>query len=216
MPINKNAQLRYQILDRCLSNFNRKYTFDDLMEEVNDKLYDINGTHVSVRQIRQDMENMTFRSYNAPIQSYPMGFGKKQYYRYTDPDFSIFKSSLSEEEISNLRSTIEMLGRYRGIPSNAWLEEVISNLEYRFGIKSNSENVVEFDQNEQLKGIEFLSDIIDATINHQPLSISYRTYRGKEMTTTVHLYYVKQYNNRWFLFGLESSKEYGNYITKKH
>ena len=69
MPINKNAQLRYQILDRCLSNFNRKYTFDDLMEEVNDKLYDINGTHVSVRQIRQDMENMTFRPYNAPIQS---------------------------------------------------------------------------------------------------------------------------------------------------
>lgn len=215
MPINKNAQLRYQILDRCLSNFNRKYTFDDLMEEVNDKLYDINGTHVSVRQIRQDMENMTFRPYNAPIQSYPMGFGKKHYYRYTDPDFSIFKSSLSEEEISNLRSTIEMLGRYRGIPSNAWLEEVISNLEYRFGIKSNSENVVEFDQNEQLKGIEFLSDIIDATINHQPLSISYRTYRGKEMTTTVHPYYVKQYNNRWFLFGLESSKEYGNYITNK-
>ena len=215
MPINKNAQLRYQILDRCFSNFNRKYTFDDLMEEVNDKLYDLNGTHVSVRQIRQDMENMTYRPYNAPIESYPMGVGKKHYYRYSDPEFSIFKSSLSEEEISNLRSTIEMLGRYRGIPSNAWLEEVISNLEYRFGIKSNSENVIEFDQNEQLKGIEYLSDLIDATINHQPLSISYRTYKGKEMTTIVHPYYVKQYNNRWFLFGLEENIKYGNHITNK-
>lgn len=215
MPINKNAQLRYQILDRCFSNFNRKYTFDDLLEEVNDRLYDMNGTRVSVRQLRQDMENMTYRPYNAPIVSYPMGFGKKHYYRYSDPEFSIFKSSLSEEEISNLRSTIDMLGRYRGIPSNAWLEEVISNLEYRFGIKSNSENVIEFDQNEQLKGLEFLSDLIDATVNHQPLSILYRTYKGKELNTIFHPYYVKQYNNRWFLFGLEESKKYGNYITNK-
>lgn len=215
MPINKNAQLRYQILDRCFSDFNRKYTFDDLMDEVNDRLYDINGTRVSVRQLRQDMENMTYRPYNAPIKSYPMGFGKKHYYRYEDPDFSIFKSSLSEEEISNLRSTIDMLGRYRGIPSNAWLEEVISNLEYRFGIKSNSENVVEFDQNEQLKGLEFLSDLIDATVNHQPLSILYRTYKGKEMATVIHPYYIKQYNNRWFLFGLEENKKYGDCIANK-
>ena len=215
MPINKNAQLRYQILDRCFSNFNRKYTFDDLLEEVNDRLYDMNGTRVSVRQLRQDMENMTYRPYNAPIVSYPMGFGKQHYYRYSDPEFSIFKSSLSEEEISNLRSTIDMLGRYRGIPSNAGLEEVISNLEYRFGIKSNSENVIEFDQNEQLKGLEFLSDLIDATVNHQPLSILYRTYKGKELNTVFHPYYVKQYNNRWFLFGLEESKKYGNYITNK-
>lgn len=215
MPINKNAQLRYQILDRCLSNFNRKYTFDDLMEEVNDRLYDLNGTQVRERQLRQDLENMTYRPYNAPVKSYPQGFGKKRFYRYEDPEYSIFKSSLSEEEVSNLRSTIDMLSRYRGIPSNAWLEEVISNLEYRFGIKSNSENLIEFDQNEQLKGLEFLSDLIDATVNHQTLTITYRTYKGKELTTIVHPYYIKQYNNRWFLFGLEINSKYGNYITNK-
>lgn len=215
MPINKNAQLRYQILDRCFSNFNKKYTFDELMEEVNDKLYDLNGTTVSIRQLRQDMENMTYRPYNAPIKSYSQGFGKKHYYRYEDPEYSIFKSSLSEEEVSNLRSTINMLSRYRGIPTNAWLEEVISNLEYRFGIKSNSDNLIEFDQNEQLTGLEHLSKVIDATTNQQPLSILYRTYKGKETTTIVHPYYVKQYNNRWFLFGLEESKKYGRYITNK-
>ena len=49
-----------------------------------------------------------------------------------------------------------MLGRFRGVTSNAWLEEVISNLEYRFGVKPNTENIVAFDQNELLKGLEFL------------------------------------------------------------
>ena len=36
MPTNKNAQLRYQILDRCFSNRHRRYTIDDLVEAVND------------------------------------------------------------------------------------------------------------------------------------------------------------------------------------
>ena len=31
MPTNKNALLRYQILDRCFSDFHRKYFIEDLM-----------------------------------------------------------------------------------------------------------------------------------------------------------------------------------------
>ena len=215
MPLNKNAQLRYQILDRCLSNFNRKYTFDDLLDEVNDKLFDLNGTQVSVRQLRADLENMQYRPYSAPIKSYPMGFGKKHYYRYTDRNFSIYKNEMSPEEIANLRSTIEILGRYRGIPANVWLEEVISNLEYRFGLKSNSENLIEFEQNEQLKGLEYLSDIIDSIVSHTPLDITYRTYKGVETSAILHPYYIKQFNNRWFLFGIEENEKYTNDITVK-
>lgn len=96
-----------------------------------------------------------------------------------------------------------MLGKYRGIPTNAWIEEVVSNLEYRFGINDNTEDVISFEQNEQLKGLEHLSDIIDATINHQPLDIDYCTFKGKEIKQIIHPYYVKQYNDRWFLFGLD-------------
>lgn len=58
MSANKNAQLRYQILDRCFSNFKKKYTIDDLIEEVNEKLYDMNGIEVSLRQIREDIKFM--------------------------------------------------------------------------------------------------------------------------------------------------------------
>lgn len=213
MPINKNAFLRYQILDRCFSDFSRKYEIDDLLDEVNEVLYDIANTTVGLRQIRQDIKFMRDRvSYNAPIKTYKL-VGKKQYYRYTDKDFSIFNNEMSVEEVNNLRSTIEMLGKYRGIAGNAWLEEVISNLEYRFGIKSNKENVVSFEQNENLKGIEYLSELIDSAVNHQPLQISYRSYKGKERTVIVHPYHLKQYNNRWFLFGLEENEKYGNYIT---
>lgn len=67
MSANKNAQLRYQILDRCFSNFKKKYTIDDLIEEVNEKLYDMNGIEVSLRQIREDIKFMRDRmGYDAP------------------------------------------------------------------------------------------------------------------------------------------------------
>lgn len=202
MPTNKNAQLRYQILDRCFSDFSRKYEIQDLVDKVSDALYDLYGTEVSLRQIREDIKYMRDRvAYNAPIKAYPL-VGKRCYYRYEDRDFSIFNNELSVEDVQKLQSTIDMLGRFRGTAANVWLEEVISNLEYRFGLKSNTEHLVSFEQNEQLKGIENLAEIIDSTVSHQTLEIVYLTFRGKEILMTIHPYYVKQYNGRWFLYGL--------------
>lgn len=43
MPTGKNAQLRYRILDRCFSDFNRKYEIEDILDEVNEQLYDLYG-----------------------------------------------------------------------------------------------------------------------------------------------------------------------------
>lgn len=138
-----------------------------------------------------------------PLRQFPSR-GKRCYYRYSDPNYTIFNNELTTEEVTKLCSTINMLGRYRG-GANRWLEEVISNLELRFGIKTNREHVVAFEQNEQLRGLEFLSELIDSAINHQPLNLLYRTYNGKETNIVIHPYHVKQYNNRWFLFGLEQT-----------
>lgn len=210
MPINKNALLRYQILDRCFSDRHNRYEIEDLVDKVNEALLDMYGKTVSLRQIRADITYMRDRiSYNAPILACPIE-GRRCYYTYEDPSFSIFNNELSVKEVTELRSTIDMLSRYRGIPGNIWLEEVISNLEYRFGIKTNNENIIVFDQNEQLKGLEFLSSVIDAAVNRKALLIQYRTYRGKETSSIIHPYHVREYNNRWFLFGLEESS-HGDY-----
>lgn len=144
MSANKNAQLRYQILDRCFSNFKKKYTIDDLIEEVNEKLYDMNGIEVSLRQIREDIKFMRDRmGYDAPIETYPLE-GRKCYYRYSDRDFTIYNNELSTEEVKNLSQTVNILRRFRGVPSFNWIEEVVSNLEYRFGGKTTQENVISF------------------------------------------------------------------------
>ena len=181
MPTNKNAQLRYQILDRCFSDFHRKYFIEDLMDKVNDALMDLYGTQISIRQIREDIQYMKDRvTYNAAIEVY-LCEGRKCYYRYSDKSFSIFNNELSVEEVASLRSTIDILGRFQGVPTNAWLEDVISNLEFRFGVRPNPENVVSFEHNDLLKGTEFLGELIDSALN-----LFYHTFAGNEQTTTIH------------------------------
>lgn len=57
-----------------------------------------------------------------------------------------------------------------------------------------------------MKGLNFLSDIIDAAINHQAIRIIYRNYKNydNERNVIVHPWYIKQYNNRWFLMAYDA------------
>lgn len=209
MPKTKNAEHRFLILDRCLCDFRHKYTIDDLLETVNDQLYDANGdkSTIRMRQLRGDLNAIRKMLPDDVYLDAVQYDGKKCYYRYSEEGFSIYKNELSVSEVQNLRSTIEMLSKYRGLPSNGWLEEVISNLEVRFGVKGNADNLVSFGQNEQLKGLEYLSELIDATINHQPLEIEYVSANGNYHRHVIHPYFVKQYNGRWYLFGLDEKEE---------
>jgi predicted DNA-binding transcriptional regulator YafY len=204
MQHNKNIELRYLVLDRCFSDFRNRYSIEELIEEVNDYLSHAKGirTGISIRQIRSDI-NTIRKMLPDDVYIDAVKFdGKKCYYRYSKRGFSIYKNELSVSEVQSLRSTIEMLGKFRGLPSNRWLEDVISKIEVKFGMRNNSDNLVSFGENEHLAGYEFLSDIIDATINHQPLKIKYITARNHELNLILHPYFVKQYNERWFIFGL--------------
>lgn len=203
MANNKNAQLRYQILDRCFSDFNRKYTIEDLLNKVNEAYAELYGTSISIRQLRSDIKDMRDSViFNAPIVAYQL-VGRKCFYRYAKQGYSIYRNELSIEEMTSLCSMIKLLRRYRGLPNYAWLENALSNFEIRFGLKPNSENIVSFEHNDLLKGAEFLGDLIDAALSHQPLNIVYRTFAGVESVSTIHPYHLKQFNNRWFLIGLQ-------------
>lgn len=60
MSTNKNATIRYQALDRCFSNFRKRYYIQDLIDACNDALseYDGNTSGVQRRQIFNDIEFM--------------------------------------------------------------------------------------------------------------------------------------------------------------
>lgn len=201
MPLNKNATIRYQALDKCFSDFRHRYYIDDLIDACAEALIEYTGhDNVSRRTIFEDITFMeSEQGWSIPLER--LKDGKRVYYRYKYRDFSINNQELTADEVSQLKTTILTISRYRGLPSTEWLEDVISNLEYRFGLKSHNDNVLSFEQNKELKGIEHLSTLIDAASNKQALHIKYKSYEGNENLWTISPYYLKQFNNRWFLFG---------------
>lgn len=204
MPINKNANIRYRTLDRCFRDTRRKYFIDDLIKACEDALKEFNfeGT-VSRRQLFDDIRYMkSDTGYRIELDEH-LYEGKKKYYRYTDTNFSINQQPISKAEAAQLQQAVATLTRFRGLPQYDWIEEVITNLEHRFNLNGKSAGLVCFEQNPLLNGLEHLGPLIDAATAHQVLKINYHTYKngGRDIDFIIHPYYLKQYNNRWFLFG---------------
>ena len=208
MATNKNASIRYRALDKCFRDFHHRYFIEDLIEKCEEELESFNFTaSVSRRQIFDDIRFMeSFAGWSIPLDK--LKDGKKTYYRYHDRHFTINEQPLTDEEAQQLKTMIITLDRFRGLPSNEWVDEVISNLEWRFNLKGSNEKVISFEQNLNLKGLDKLDIVLDAASNHQVLSIIYKNYKdgGIEEHVTLHPYYVKQFNNRWFLFGLNQER----------
>ena len=172
-------------------------------------MYYYNGVGgVSRRQVFEDIKFMESETgWSIPLERHQDG--RRVYYRYSDPEFTINAQPLTDEEANQLRAVIVTLGRFRGLPSNAWIDEVISNLEWRFGLRGKKENIIGFEQNPFLKGLNLLPRIIDAAVNHQVLRIAYRNYKNceEERMAVVHPWYIKQYNNRWFLMAYDAETD---------
>lgn len=209
MPTNKNAAIRYQTLDKCFRDRRHRYYMEDLIDKCEEAIYYYNGVGgVSRRQIFEDIKFMESETgWSVPLDR--KQDGRRVYYRYRDPDFTINAQPLTEDEARQLRSVIITLRRFRGLPSNAWVDEVISNLEWRFGLRGNQENMIGFEQNPYLRGLNLLPDIIDAATSHQAVRITYRNYKNcdEEYTVVVHPWYIKQYNNRWFLMAYDAEAD---------
>lgn len=209
MASNKHAQIRYKVLDDCFSNFRRKFYFNDLMERCNDALRELYGSEhsgIKTRTLRADISYMRDRAGAEGVEIESIDDGNGFYYRYSEPDFSIFKRGLGEDDLAQLKETILMLQRFKGMPNLDWMSELVVKLEDKFNLRGVSKSVVGYDENKTYTGLDWFQDLFDAIINKSVLHIQYKTFTDKTFDWTIHPYYIKEYNNRWFLFGLNEEQ----------
>jgi predicted DNA-binding transcriptional regulator YafY len=203
MATNKNATIRYQTLDRCFRNPGRKYNIEDLVNACNEALLDVDplSSGIKKRQVYDDIKFMQdSRGFDAPIETYKDG--RNAYYRYEDLGFSINNQPLNEQEAQQLKESLLTLRRFKGLPQFDWMEELSARLEHTFQLKS-SQNVISFEENLFLTGREFISPIYNAIVNQKALNIVYQSFKQEEsVELEFHPYHLKQYNNRWFVFGI--------------
>jgi predicted DNA-binding transcriptional regulator YafY len=203
MAVNKHQIIRYNRLDRCFKNTGKEYSFNDLLEAVNEAIleYDSTSSGVEIRSLRGDIRFMRSKAgFNAPIETLRSSSGF-YYYRYSNKDFSINNSPLNETEAEQLKNAISILQRFEGSPEFEWVNQLAPLLNDKFGLKDQSQKVMSLESNIDYKGYEYITPLFNAVINKCVIKVRYAPFNKSEYTVTLHPYYLKQYNNRWFVFG---------------
>ncbi len=212
MSINKLALIRYKTIDKCLQNRFRQWTLDDLIDKVSEALDDYEGikTGVSKRTIQADIQLMRSDKlgYNAPIV-----IQDKKYYIYEDKNYSISKVAINPKDVEKLKDILGVLKQFSGFNYFGEMEEVVLKLENNLNKSiKKTKNYIQFENNQDLKGIAYITPLYQAILQKKVLSIEYKSFKAKESQT--HTYFprlLKEYRNRWFL--IAHRKENGNLFT---
>jgi predicted DNA-binding transcriptional regulator YafY len=200
MPANKNALIRYRYLDEMLSSRVRYYTRQELTDKINEKL----ATPVSKRCVEKDLIDIQDEwgiEYDEKI------YDGKKYIHYADPSFSIFNKELTSEERTLLKSVLDTIGQFDGLPNFEWLEAM--RLKLAKGSRSamsagefedDGDKIIEFGTNPYLKNTNMIAGLFQLIASRRVVRIEYRPYHAdSSFFEDVSPYRLKQYNNRWYL-----------------
>lgn len=202
MPANRNALIRYKTLDQCLQNRYRKWTLEDLIEACSEVLYEYEGIDkgVSRRTVQADIQTMRSDKlgYNAPIVVVD-----RKFYTYEDPDYSITNLPLTDQDLEKLGEAVEFMKEFAGFSHFRELGGMVQKLEgHIYAQKNQTRSVIDFEKNENLRGLEHLDGLYQAIIAQKELEITYQSFKARKPGSFIfHPYLLKEFRNRWFVLG---------------
>ncbi len=205
MPANKNALIRYKTIDNCLRNRYRRWTLDDLVDACSDALYEMEGIRkgVSVRTVQADIQMMRSDKlgYNAPIEVYDHKF-----YRYAEDDYSITDMPMSQNDYEVMQEAVDMLRQLEDFEQFSEMSDVISRLQDKLSIsRNNRKPIIHFDSVPHLKGLKLLNPLYNYIAHKQTLRVMYQSFSASQpMEFILFPYLLKEFRNRWFLYGSRS------------
>lgn len=208
MPNSKSSDVRIKVIDRCLSDRSRKYSTARIFELCNEELTRRDYLPITaMNSIRDDMEQIERIYPGAEIESYREG--RNVYYRYVNPEFSIYKTPLKPDEVIQLAQTLRLLRRFKGMPQFDWVNDISERLGNSLKMDDDTDEIVGFDENLDLEGMANFTPLFNAIVDKQPLKLTYKSFRHEtESVIVVHPYYLKQYNKRWFLIAWNADDGY--------
>lgn len=115
-----------------------------------------------------------------------------------------------------LHDALILLKRFDGVPLFEWISDIESGLYATCRLGENNESVVSFQHNPYLRGMKWYRIIFDMIVNKRVINIEYHPFGKEARTIRVSPYYLKQYNNRWFLIAKHKDCPYfSNYAIDR-
>ncbi len=210
---NKEAAIRYRIIDCCLRNRQRPFpTLEMLIEECTNML----GKSFSDSTIQKDIYAMRFDmalGYEAPIKYHSHHKG----YYYTDSNYSISKVPLTESDLDAIEFGAAILEQFKEVEilqqfSDA-IDKIKNTLNIRRSLKSDEfDRFVQVEKPVAYSGSKNLGDLVGFIKERQVISFDYYSFeKDRSLNHTVHPYLLKEYHNRWYLIGM--NEKYDDILT---
>lgn len=208
MPQNKNAHLRYRIIDQCLQQRNRSWSKVDLINAIDEALTEIDPNHdgVAERTLQEDLRFMrSIDGFNAPISHITRN--RRRFYRYEDPSFRIHRSPVNRLEREAIAEVISIMDRFDGAPQFEWMQNTINLLEENLKLnRKTTRKLLIFDDNIDYIGWQHIRNLTKLIEGRRLLKIKYQPFAEEELELLFHPQLLREYNNRWFLMGWQDDK----------
>ena len=198
MPNNKNAFLRYRIINNLLKG-GRKFEWHNFIEMVGELLKEesnIIGNKISSRTIEYDINIM--RKNKPAGFSAPIVRSKGQIY-YSDSAYNMFGSNLNDKQLNKVANLFKIYQGYWKFPFTQDVEDFINNHYKKSNKDDDFTKFIEFDIIRNSSGIRKLNDCIELLQSKKKAIIDYKTFTGNKMEMLVDPLFIKEYNNRWYL-----------------
>ena len=216
MPKNKNFQKRITILDECFASRSSAYTLEKLMEVITKTLevpVSRKTLQNDIKYIRETIENN--QSKNIDFSENPVFIpklfeGKKTIFKYAYESLALGNQLLSKSDEEQLEETLAILSRYRNREDFFWLDELFPRIEASFNLVHEDYNgLISYQSNRDYSGQSWVGKLYNQLLLRKVLIIEYKGFKDlNSYVRKIHPYHLKQYNDRWFLFGFEESEKY--------
>jgi predicted DNA-binding transcriptional regulator YafY len=209
----KNAQLRYRVIDRCIRNTARPFpSKEDLRLACEEALFGSSGSDICDSTIEKDLYTMR-EEFDAPVKYSKVHKG----YFYDDPNYSVDKIPLSDDDIDAIKFATNTLMQFREVGIFKQFGFAIDKIFDRVHIASNPlddavDQYVQFETVEETPGSEMLPDLLKAIKEKMVVTFDYAGFvsdKSKERKVLPLL--LKEYRNRWYLISFPFEK--GKVIT---
>jgi predicted DNA-binding transcriptional regulator YafY len=205
----KNAQLRYRVIDRCLRNTARPYpSKDEMRKACEEALYgSTGGSDICDSTIEKDMFAMR-EEFDAPIKYSKLHKG----YFYDDPEYSVDKIPLSEDDIDAIKFATKTLMQFKDMDLFKNFGYAINKIFDRVHISNNPldsivEKFVQFETFAESKGSEMLPVLLKSIKEKKLVTFDYTAFTAeKPKNRKVLPLLLKEYRNRWYLICLPTDK----------
>ena len=136
--------------------------------------------------------------------------GKKTIFKYADENLALGNQLLSKSDQEQLEETLAILSRYRNREDFFWLDELYPRIEASFNLVHEDYNgLISYQSNRDYSGQSWVGKLYNQLLRKKVLTIEYKGFKdAKSYLRKIHPYHLKQYNDRWFLFGFEESEKY--------